>query len=65
MVSELQKYFPEYQKGRNAVFTELKDQLDFAINNAKRSLQAAETAHTDNPTTRVHELVAFMRDIKK
>ncbi len=65
MVAELQKFFPEYQKGRGAVFTELIGQLDFAINNAKRALQAAETAHTDNPTTRVHELIAFMRDIKK
>jgi len=65
LVADLKRYFPSYQKGRSAVFTELIGQLDFAINNAKRSLRAAETAHTDNPTTRVHELVAFMRDIKK
>jgi len=66
LVADLQRnYFPEYQKGRDAVFTELIGQLDFAINNAKRSLQAAKAVHTDNPTTRVHELVAFMRDIKK
>jgi len=65
MVAELLGYFPEYQKGRSAVFTERIGELEFAINNAKRSLQAAEAAHTDNPTTRVHELVEFMRDIKK
>jgi hypothetical protein len=65
MVAELRRYFPEYQKGRGSVFTERIGELDFAINNSKRSLQASEAAHTDNPTTRVHELVEFMRDIKK
>lgn len=65
ILADLQGSFPEYQKGRDAVFTELIGQLDFAINNAERSLKAAATAHTDNPTTHVHDLVSFMRDIKK
>lgn len=66
LVADLKKnYFPGYLKGSASVFTERIGELDFAINNAKRSLQAAEAAYTDNPTTHVHELVEFMRDIKK
>lgn len=64
VLSELKNYMPNYQKGQQAVFTELFDQLEFAKNNAVRSLRAAKGNNTDNPSTRMHELVAFMQQIK-
>lgn len=64
VLADLRNYLPDYQKGQKAVFAELIDQLDFATNNAQRGLRAAERSGTDNPTTRVHELVSFMRAIK-
>ena len=65
MLAELKKYMPEYQKGQQFVFLTLIEQLEFAISNATRALQAATANGTDNPSTRVHELVDFMQNIKK
>ena len=53
-----------YTKGSIDIFSALLGQLDFAKNNAIRALQAAEANHTDNPTTKVHELVDFPQNIK-
>lgn len=35
------------------------------MKNATQVLQSAEQNHQDNPSTRVHELVAFLQHIKK
>ncbi len=64
VLSELNAYMLHYAKGNSDVFAQLVDQLDFAINNAERALQSAEADGTDNPTTYVHELVTFLRNIK-
>ncbi len=64
LLHELREYIPSYSKGRAGIFSELTEQMDFAISNAKRALTAAETVHTDNPTTCVHELVAYLQNIK-
>jgi len=65
ILAELRQYLPNYQKGQKSVFIELIDQLVSATKNAQKALQAAERSGTDNPTTHVHELVDFMRTIKK
>ncbi len=64
VLSELSGYMPGYAKGQKDVFAQLAHQLDFATQNAIRALQAAQANSTDNPSTRVHELVALLRDIK-
>lgn len=64
VLTELKGYMPGYAKGDNDTFAALIDQLDFAKNNAARALRAATANHTDNPTTRVHELVDFLQKIK-
>ncbi len=64
VVKDLKKYMPLYSKGDMKIFPQIKDKIPFAINNATKSLKAAEKADTDNPTTRVHELVRFLQNIK-
>lgn len=64
VLTDLKNYIPDYTKGRKDIFEALIDQLDFAINNASRALQTAVANDTDNPSTRVHELVVFLRNIK-
>lgn len=64
VLAELSVYMPGYAKGQKDVFARLADQLDCAIKNASRALQAAQANSTDNPSTRVHELVAFLQNIK-
>lgn len=65
VLQDLKAYMPDYEKGLNDVFAKLIDQLEFAKTNAIRALNAATTNGTENPMTRVHELVTFMQDIKK
>lgn len=64
VLSELVRYFPDYKKGAVDVFESLIGQLDFAKNNAARSLRQAEASGVDNPITRVHELVSYLQGIK-
>lgn len=64
VLTALKAYMPHYAKGMKDIFPELIGQLDFAKSNAIRALQAAEANHTDNPSTRVHELVSFLQHIK-
>lgn len=63
VLSELKAYMPEYEKGAEDIFVKLLAQLDYAKNNAERSLSQAEANETDNPTTRIHELVGYLQNI--
>lgn len=62
--ADLKARMPAYNKGSDNTFLALIDALDFAKENAARALKAAEETHTDNPSTRVHERVKFLQDIK-
>lgn len=65
VLSELMNNFlPDYKKGQTGVFESLQGQLEFAKNNAIRARKAAAAQHTDNPTTRVDELVDYLQHIK-
>jgi len=64
VLTELKGYMAGYTKGSIDIFSALLGQLDFAKNNAIRALQAAEANYTDNPSTKVHELVNFLQNIK-
>jgi len=64
VLSELRGYLPDYEKGADNIFALLLDQLEFAKNNAVRSLREAQASGTDNPSTRIHELVSFLQAIK-
>lgn len=64
VIDELRNFMPEYAKGDKGIFARLVDQLPFAIGNADRALQSAAANDTDNPTTRAHELVQFLQNIK-
>lgn len=65
VLTELRGYIPNYAKGASDTFPALIGKLDFAKNNAARAIREAEANHTDNPTTRVHELVEFLQNIKR
>ena len=54
-----------YTKAQADVFASLVDKLEFAKKNAARALKEALGNHTDNPSTRVHELVEYLQQIKE
>jgi hypothetical protein len=64
-IKDLHKYMPNYSKGDTEIYSTLKDQLDFAKANAKRSLQHAASSHTDNPSTNICELVELLEQLKE
>lgn len=63
--TELKKHITGYQKGSRNIFELVKDKLDNAVTNAKRLDVFHQTSGTDNPSTRVHELVGYLRDLRK
>ena len=64
VISKLNAHLPIYQKGLKNIYDLLAPKTAAAILNAKR-LQR-ENARTDstNPSTRVHELVQYLVDLK-
>lgn len=65
VLSELRSYIYDYQKGRKDIFLTLIEQLDFAKSNSERILKNSETSGNPNPSTKVHELVNYLQNIKK
>ncbi len=65
VLNELKVYLPDYAKGVSDTFPVLFDRLEYAKKNAARASRSAADSGTDNPTTRVHELVNFLQNIKK
>lgn len=65
VLSDLRTYIADYQKGAINVFSDLFGQLEFAKRNAARTLEEAERNGTDNPSTRIHELVGYLQEINK
>jgi len=65
VIRELENYIPGYAKGRQGLFDQLVEHLDFAIQHARRTLKQANATGTDNPSTRVHELVDYLRTLNQ
>jgi hypothetical protein len=65
VIEELKKYIPTYQKGDQDIFNKIHDSLDNAITNASRVQQFHQTSGTDNPSTLVHSMVEYLRDLKE
>ncbi|TMP37526.1 RloB family protein [Pseudoalteromonas rubra] len=63
-VKALKQYIPEYEKADISVYHLIKPHMQFAINNAKRSLAESERNFNDNPSTSVHLLVEFLINLK-
>jgi|SRR3989304_4703087 len=62
--TELKKHIAGYQKGGRNIFEVVKDKTDSAITNAKRLEAFHQTSGTDNPSTKVHELVEYLQDLR-
>lgn len=63
---EWEKEFKEkYKKNLGDVYQKLYPKLEIAIKNAKTALKQAQAERTFNPSTQVHELVGYLRQIKQ
>jgi hypothetical protein len=69
VLDDLKKEMPNYKKGQRTIFSDLhvdpKANLEEAKNRAKRSLIESQKNGTDNPSTRVHELIQMLQNLKR
>lgn len=63
VVKELKKHIPNYHKGSKDIFSNLMSSLDHAIHNADRIIHIAQGQEFANPSTLVHELVKYLKDL--
>ena len=64
LIGELCKLIPfTYDKGISNLYSKLLPLVDTAVVNAQRSEIAARSANTDNPSTKIHELISFLRSL--
>lgn len=63
--SEVKIYIPDYHKGHKSIFEITKPYLDLAIDRANRIDAQQKTAGTDNPSTKMHELIEYLIRSKK
>jgi len=54
-----------YEKGSRDIFNVLSDKLETAISNAEKLENFHKTSRTDNPSTKVHELVQYLKSLKR
>lgn len=69
VVKMLKKHIKDYEKGKDGVFKLAlaalsTGDLNEVINKSKRSLNAAKSSDTDNPSTKIHELVDRLINLK-
>ena len=65
VIRDLRAYIPGYAKGSADVFGTTYPRVDEAIKHAERLEKGQEKAGTDNPSTKVHRLVEYLRNLKK
>lgn len=65
LIDDLKKYLPDYDKGNRGIYSEIAKQTPQAIALSKRSLAQATANGTDNPTTYIHDLVEYLKNLKK
>jgi len=71
MLSALKKQLPDYDKSDRYIFECFQDKLEYAQENAAKSLEDAESlkharsADAGNPSTKVHILVNYLQNIEK
>ncbi len=64
VIAELKRYLPGYAKGEKGVYRHTRKHLDQAIKHAREVARHCEASGSDHPSTRVHELVVYLRQLK-
>ncbi|MCF8077631.1 MAG: RloB family protein [Desulfotignum sp.] len=65
VIKELKPYIPEYEKASATLFDLTRNRLNEAVQRAEKVLAHSRSAATDDPSTRVHELVLYLKQLKQ
>ena len=63
-VKKLKEHLPSYEKGDTGLYSKLLDQVETAIGCAKTIAAEAQRNKTDNTSTKMHEVIEYIRKIK-
>lgn len=64
VIAELKKHIPTYAKN-SSIFYALREKMPTAIKNAEKANAYASKIGTDNPSTKVVELVKYLLELNK
>lgn len=64
-IGELRQFWPDYEKAKDGIFDECAETLETAKGRAARAAVDARQTGNPNPSTEVHELVAYLQDLKE
>jgi hypothetical protein len=65
VIKDLKNHISTYDKGTGGLFSSLKEILPTAMIHASQLEKHTEESGSDNPSTRMHQLVRYLRDLKK
>ncbi len=67
VIDDLKKYLPGYKKTQKGLFSKSQNEgtLEGALANSRRIYKASLKSGNINPSTNVHELIEYLRDVKK
>lgn len=65
VITDLKKHLPNYEKGDQDTFGATKEHLMTAITRAKRVYDYCESGDTDMPSTKIHNLVEYLQNLKQ
>ena len=63
VIKDLKKYIPKYEKGSCGIYRQIQDKTDTAVSNAKKLSRHNTDVQTDNPSTKVHQLVEYLTNL--
>lgn len=64
VISDLKTYMPDYEKGTTNTYQATKDMLVSAIANGKKVARYCAAGGTDMPSTKIHELIEYLKNLK-
>ncbi|MEZ8107089.1 RloB family protein [Vibrio cortegadensis] len=66
VIDDLKVFLPEYKKTQKGIYVQSIDlnTLDGALSNSERIFKAAERSQNFNPSTNIHILINYLRDLK-
>lgn len=65
VIGAVRNHLPEYEKAMTGVFERIEPHTDRSVTHAERLARHNRDTASDNPATKVHELVKYLRALKK
>jgi hypothetical protein len=65
VVRAIREHMPEYQKALGGIFEQLQPHVEAALTHGNRLAQHNRDTGSENPGTKIHELVKYLRELKK